>query len=197
MTREERLEKQKQRLIEMKVPEEDLHEQGYRCIAGIDEVGRGPLAGPVVAAAVVLPEEFSVLGIDDSKKLSEKRREELFVEIKKHAVAWGIGMALFDLLSGWTLWAPFTLVIVGCMGFVVGAVTEKKKSFPFYLLALLLACAIKIGGYYLAEAVIYQNWVVPLTSIPGNLIQVGAAAIITLVVIEPLRLAACHTILRK
>ena len=77
----------------MKVPEEDLHEQGYRCIAGIDEVGRGPLAGPVVAAAVVLPEEFSVLGIDDSKKLSEKRREELFVEIKKHAVAWGIGMA--------------------------------------------------------------------------------------------------------
>ena len=71
----------------------DLHEQGYRCIAGIDEVGRGPLAGPVVAAAVVLPEDFSVLGIDDSKKLSEKRREELFVEIKKHAVAWGIGMA--------------------------------------------------------------------------------------------------------
>ena len=108
-----------------------------------------------------------------------------------------IHLALFDLLSGWTLWAPFTLVIVGCMGFVVGAVTEKKKSFPFYLLALLLACAIKIGGYYLAEAVIYQNWVVPLTSIPGNLIQVGAAAIITLVVIEPLRLAACHTILRK
>lgn len=50
-------------------------------------------------------------------------------------IAGGIGMALFDLLSGWTLWAPFTLVIVGCMGFVVGAVTEKKKSFPFYLLA--------------------------------------------------------------
>ena len=116
---------------------------------------------------------------------------------KTGAIAGGIGMGLFDLLSGWTLWAPFTLVIVGCMGFVVGAVTEKKKSFPFYLLALLLACAIKIGGYYLAEAVIYQNWVVPLTSIPGNLIQVGAAAIITLVVIEPLRLAACHTILRK
>ena len=93
MTKEERLERQKQRLIEMKVPEEELHAQGYKCIAGIDEVGRGPLAGPVVAAAVVLPEDFSVLGIDDSKKLSEKRREELFVEIKKHAVAWGIGMA--------------------------------------------------------------------------------------------------------
>ena len=70
---------------------------------------------------------------------------------KSGALAGGIGMGLFDLLSGWTLWAPFTLVIVGCMGFVVGAVTEKKKSFPFYLLALLLACAIKIGGYYLAD----------------------------------------------
>ena len=57
-------------------------------------------------------------------------------------IAGGIGMALFDLLSGWTLWAPFTLVIVGCMGFVVGAVTEKKKSFPFYLLALLLALSL-------------------------------------------------------
>ena len=99
MTKEERLEKQKQRLIEMKVPEEELHAQGYKCIAGIDEVGRGPLAGPVVAAAVVLPEDFSVLGIDDSKKLSEKRREELFVEIKKHAVAWGIGMADHEVID--------------------------------------------------------------------------------------------------
>lgn len=112
-------------------------------------------------------------------------------------IAGGLGMALFDLFSGWTLWAPFTLVIVGCMGFVVGKVTEHKKNFLHYLLALVLACAIKIGGYYLAEAIIYGNWIVPATSIPGNLIQVGVAAIITLVVIEPLRLAASHTILRK
>ncbi len=112
-------------------------------------------------------------------------------------IAGGLGMALFDLTSGWTAWAPFTLLIVGCMGLVVGAVTEKKKSFPFYLLALVLACAVKVGGYYLAEVILFGNWVVPLTSIPGNLIQVGAAAVITLVIIEPLRLAASHTILRK
>ena len=112
-------------------------------------------------------------------------------------IAGGLGMALFDLTSGWTAWAPFTLLIVGCMGLVVGAVTEKKKSFPFYLLALVLACAVKLGGYYLAEVILFGNWVVPLTSIPGNLIQVGAAAVITLVIIEPLRLAASHTILRK
>jgi len=93
MTKEERLEKQKQRLLEMKQPEAALHASGYRLIAGVDEVGRGPLAGPVVAAAVVLPESFDVLGVDDSKKLSEKRREELFACIREQAVAWGIGMA--------------------------------------------------------------------------------------------------------
>ena len=56
----------------MKARETELHRQGYVNIAGVDEVGRGPLAGPVVAAAVVLPEDFDVLGIDDSKKLSGK-----------------------------------------------------------------------------------------------------------------------------
>ena len=93
MTKEERLEKQKQRLAERKVPEAELHNKGYKYIAGVDEVGRGPLAGPVVAAAVILPEDFDVPGVDDSKKLSEKRREELFDIITERAVAYGIGMA--------------------------------------------------------------------------------------------------------
>ncbi len=93
MTREERLAKQLERLAEMKVMEEELRSQGYGCIAGVDEVGRGPLAGPVVAAAVVLPEDFDVPGVDDSKKLSEKKREELYGIITERAVAWGIGQA--------------------------------------------------------------------------------------------------------
>lgn len=93
MTKQERLKKQQERLKEMKARETELHRQGYVNITGVDEVGRGPLAGPVVAAAVVLPEDFDVLGIDDSKKLSEKRREELFDVILEKAVAWGIGMA--------------------------------------------------------------------------------------------------------
>ena len=103
-------------------------------------------------------------------------------------IAGGIGMGLFDLLSGWTLWAPFTLVIVGCMGFVVGAITEKRKNMGFIVLALIAACA---------EVVIYGNWVVPFTSIPGNLIQIGVAAVITLIIIKPLQAAAEHTILKK
>ena len=77
MTKEERLENQRKRLAEMKSEEAALHEEGFRIIAGVDEVGRGPLAGPVVAAAVVLPENFSVLGVDDSKKITEKNREKL------------------------------------------------------------------------------------------------------------------------
>lgn len=76
----------------MKVPEAELRKTGCRLIAGVDEVGRGPLAGPVVAAAVVLPEDFDVLGVDDSKKLSEKRREELYGIILEKAAAYGIGM---------------------------------------------------------------------------------------------------------
>jgi len=66
---------------------------GYRVIAGVDEAGRGPLAGPVVSAAVVLPDNFDVPGINDSKKLSEKKREALFPVIQNHAIAFGIGMA--------------------------------------------------------------------------------------------------------
>ena len=62
-------------------------------IAGIDEAGRGPLAGPVTAACVVLGQDFDVMGIDDSKKISERRREELFGQITSKALAYGVGMA--------------------------------------------------------------------------------------------------------
>lgn len=93
MTKEERLQMQREKLAKMRVREDELRSCGYRYIAGVDEVGRGPLAGPVVAAAVVLPESFNALGVDDSKKLSEKKREELFDVITQNAVAYGIGMA--------------------------------------------------------------------------------------------------------
>ncbi len=92
MTKAERMEKMRARLAEMKEFEDRLHSEGVKYIAGVDEVGRGPLAGPVVTAAVVLPEDFDVLGVDDSKKLSEKRREELFDIICEKAVAVGIGI---------------------------------------------------------------------------------------------------------
>ncbi len=72
--------------------ERDLREKGINFIAGVDEVGRGPLVGPVVAACVVLPEKFSLEGLTDSKKLSEKKRDFFFDEIKKQALGIGVGV---------------------------------------------------------------------------------------------------------
>jgi ribonuclease HII len=73
--------------------ERDLRGRGYRFVAGIDEAGRGPLAGPVVAAAVILPDRYEYPEINDSKKLSPKRRERLYEVIQKDAVAVGVGLS--------------------------------------------------------------------------------------------------------
>lgn len=86
----QKLEAEKKRIWELGRFEREYAEYGYVC--GIDEVGRGPLAGPVVAGAVILPKDCDILYINDSKKLSEKKREELYDVIMEKAVAVGIGM---------------------------------------------------------------------------------------------------------
>ena len=73
--------------------EDDLRANGYELICGVDEAGRGPLAGPVCAAAVILPREAEIPGLNDSKKLSDKKRRELFPIIKEKAICYGIGLA--------------------------------------------------------------------------------------------------------
>lgn len=73
--------------------EEGFYEKGFRCICGVDEAGRGPLAGPVCAAAVILPEHLQIPGLTDSKKLTDKKRRELYPIIREQAVAYGIGFA--------------------------------------------------------------------------------------------------------
>ena len=88
---EEKLAKERARLKWMSSYEREYERYGYIC--GIDEVGRGPLAGPVVAGAVILPKECEILWVNDSKQLSEKKRELLYDEIMEKAVATGIGMA--------------------------------------------------------------------------------------------------------
>ena len=72
--------------------ERELKKEGYKLIGGVDEVGRGPLVGPVVAACVILPNEFNLDGLTDSKKLSEKKRDYFYEEIKRQAVSYGIGI---------------------------------------------------------------------------------------------------------
>ena len=93
MTKQERLQKMQEKHDIMMAFDNEYRDAGNIVIAGVDEAGRGPLAGPVVAACAILPDDFDVIGVDDSKKLSEKRREELFEQILNKALATGVGIA--------------------------------------------------------------------------------------------------------
>ena len=85
-------EKEEERLKLLKADEEKLHEKNIEYIAGIDEAGRGPLAGPVVVGVVIMPKDSMIEGVNDSKKVSEKKREKLYDEITSEAIAWGVGI---------------------------------------------------------------------------------------------------------
>jgi ribonuclease HII len=85
-------EKEIERLDKMLEYENELYEKGYSLIAGVDEAGRGPLCGPVVAAAVILKKDSHIAGVNDSKKLSEKKREELYEKITNEALAYAVGI---------------------------------------------------------------------------------------------------------
>lgn len=88
-----------QRLKNMLEIENNLYNQGYKYICGVDEAGRGPLCGPVVAAAVILPKDICIEGVNDSKKLSEKKREKLYDDIMARALAVGVGMSDVDVIE--------------------------------------------------------------------------------------------------
>ena len=85
-------EKEELRLKELKQIEEELYNSGVNLICGIDEAGRGPLAGPVVVAAAIMPRDSMIEGVNDSKKVSEKKREKLYDLITDEAIAYGVGI---------------------------------------------------------------------------------------------------------
>lgn len=85
-------EKEELRLKELKQIEEDIYNTGVEYICGIDEAGRGPLAGPVVVACVIMPKDSMIEGVNDSKKVSEKKREALYDKILEEAIAYGVGI---------------------------------------------------------------------------------------------------------
>ena len=99
MTKAERLAKMQEKHSMMMAFDDEYRQNETIIVAGVDEAGRGPLAGPVVAACAILPEDFDVIGVDDSKKLSEKRREELFKEILNKSLATGVGIADNNLID--------------------------------------------------------------------------------------------------
>ena len=101
-------------------------EKGYSIVCGVDEAGRGPLAGPVCAAAVILPEGVVIEGLDDSKKLTEKKREALFDVIKEKAVAYGIAFASVDEIEKFN--------IIGATYMAMCRAVEQLSVKPDYVL---------------------------------------------------------------
>ena len=92
-------EKEKERLIKLKEIEKDLYSKGFKNICGIDEAGRGPLAGPVVVAGVIMPEDSMIEFVNDSKKVTEKRREKLYDIIKEEAISYSIAVIDQDVID--------------------------------------------------------------------------------------------------
>ena len=92
-------EKEIERLNTIKVIEEDLHKKGFEKICGIDEAGRGPLAGPVVVAGVIMPKDSFIEGVNDSKKVSEKKRELLYDKILDEAISYSVAIIGQDIID--------------------------------------------------------------------------------------------------
>ena len=85
-------EKEEARLLLLKEKEEELRKKGFQYICGIDEAGRGPLAGPVVIASVIMPADSMIEGVNDSKKISEKKREKIYDQILEEAISYGVAI---------------------------------------------------------------------------------------------------------
>ena len=92
-------EKERERLINLKSMEKDLYEKGFELICGIDEAGRGPLAGPVVIAGVIMPKDSMIEGVNDSKKVSEKKREKLYDSILDEAISYSVAIIGQDIID--------------------------------------------------------------------------------------------------
>ena len=110
---------------------------------------------------------------------------------KKGAIAGAFGMGLFDILSGWAAWAPFTFIIRGVMGYIIGYVANsndrKGNSTTWNLIGIIIAGIIMIAGYYIAEIIITGNYIAPITSIPGNIIQIVFGALFGLPLVKALK----------
>ena len=154
--KEEALEKEKERTEQMKGYEKQYESRGYVC--GIDEVGRGPLAGPVVAGAVILPRDCQILYLNDSKKLTAKKREELYDVIMKEAVAVGIGYA-----------SPARIDEINILQATYEAMREAISKLPIQP-DVLLNDAVKIPGVN-----IYQ---VPIIKGDAKSVSIAAASIV-------------------
>jgi ribonuclease HII len=155
--RREQEKKSLEKHVEMTAYENKYRNLGYQNIAGIDEVGRGPLAGPVVTAAVILPADFYLPGLDDSKKLSEQKREEYFEIIQSSATAISIGMIHVDEIDRINIYEATKKAMIA-------AIAHLSVQPDF-----LLIDAVKLNTPYPCEAIIKGD---------GKSISIAAASIV-------------------
>lgn len=119
--------KEKSRLSELQVYEQEARKAGYQLIAGVDEAGRGPLAGPVVACACIIPQNILIVGVDDSKKLLPKKRQQLFQTLTAHQeIIYGIGIIEHDEIDRVNIYQATILAMKQAV--------EALKQQPDYLL---------------------------------------------------------------
>ncbi len=150
--------KERLRLENMLLYEKDARREGFTVIAGVDEAGRGPLAGPVVASAVILPQEVNIPGVDDSKKLSPVKREHLFHQITKYAVCWSVGISDVEEIDGLNILRASLLAMQR-------AVQTLKRSPDFVLVD-----AVRIPGLKMPQ--------LPIVKGDGKSISIAAASIV-------------------
>jgi ribonuclease HII len=114
------------RFENMSIYEKEARNQGFSFVVGIDEVGRGPLAGPIVASAVMLPEDIYLPGLDDSKKLTIKKREALYDQIQQSAISIGIGIVSPEEIDRYNIYEATKKAMLDAL--------QQLKPFPDYLL---------------------------------------------------------------
>lgn len=132
--------------IDLLKREKELYNEGYEFICGCDEAGRGPLCGPVVAGAVILPKNYQLEGLNDSKKLSEKKREHFFEIIKTEAIAYGIGIVDAKTIDEINIYEASRLAMKRAI--------EQLKVNPDYV----LTDAMPLPGYPIpSEAIIHGD----------------------------------------
>ncbi len=110
---------------------------------------------------------------------------------KKGAISGAFGMGLFDVVSGWMAWAPFTFIVRGVMGYLIGSIawsgSKNGNSVVQNLIAIVAGGIWMIVGYYFTEVILYGNWIAPATSIPGNIIQIVMGAVLGLPMVAALK----------
>ncbi|VEJ36073.1 Predicted membrane protein [Aedoeadaptatus ivorii] len=110
----------------------------------------------------------------------------LFFGRRVGMLAGALGMGLFDVTSGWVAWAPMTVISALIMGYILGGLYEEEFKINRYAVAMVLLAIVKVLTYYIGESIMFKSLLVPLASIPGNLIQIGVSAVIVAILIPPM-----------